>query len=337
MGFKIINSYLKGNDIVYYKNKKILIDAFGVHFFSVDGIEEDSIIDFFNGNDAEIVMDHFLLVRNVRAGFKLYDVENKKESALLLLSDNEFPGENGYFIKGDKLYILYGSLSNKLMDLFMLDDDDNKKDVEEKHSDIGIYSLKDFSLIEKESYPVELKKIYYVPFSEKVYGVDADSNLFELVDKKATKLENVHVLVENLLVHPNKKEIYLQSLTGVRVYDENFKEINKVDIIEDYLSSSKYNDSSSILEITPGFDAINKCFDQKHTIHHVDFYDDDHFICLKSMNLGGYFSLEILDIAHGKMIKSMPIGMPMESLKVFPDKKILMKMASTLMMIEVEA
>ncbi len=332
MRFRIKDRIPKGDDILTYKNETIIIDPYGVHFHDACGEKEDSIIDFFYGIDARIVMEHYLLLRSMRLGFKLYDLDKKEEKAVLVLDEDHLAGEYGYFVKDDKLFVLSGSYSNRLMDFIMLGED--KKD-EEKDSRIDVYSLSDFSHTETIDLKGFIEKLFYVDFLDSMYGIDTEGHICQIKDGDLVRMEQIHFEVENLLVNSDRKEIYLQSATSVRIYDKNFREINKIDVVDsDYSSVSPMDELPISISMHMG--SMERAMSQKNMIHHMDFYDENTFLFLKSMNLGAQFGIELVDIKTGKVLHDMPFGGPVESIRPFGNGMLLLKFMGDLILLEVE-
>lgn len=333
MKYKIKESFPKGNDVLFYHDKKVVVDSFGIHFYDENGNETGAIIDFFNGLEAKVVMEHYLLLRSFRIGFKLYDLDTLEELNVLSLDDEHMAGEHGYFVKDDRLYILSGSLSNRLVDFIMLGDEKNK---EEKKSEIDIYSLKDLSFVGKYVLDASYEKMFYVSFLDKIYCVSPEGYVVEASENGCHKLEQIHFQVEAILADEDRKQILLQSLTGVRIYDEFFREINKIDFVEqDYSSVSSYDEMPMAFSMKLGSVEMEKKLSQRNLVHYLGYYDENTFLVLKSLNMGAQFGIELVDIRTGKILQDSLFGAPIEDLRSFKDNTFLLKTMGNLIILEV--
>jgi hypothetical protein len=327
MNYNIVRKLERGNAFFQYEEKSLFVDVFGIHFLDENYQEEDSLIDFFNGTDGIVFEEHYLLLRSPRIGFKVYDLKEKKGISFLQLKSEEMVGEDAYFIKDGKLYVVLGSNQNKMMDFILMDENENKD--ENSSRDIAVYDIWNFAIVDHYSVPIAMTRLYYVPFMDKTLAIDDKNQVYELRNGNPILLDHIHFKVEQILSNPVRNEIYLMSLTGIRTYDSQFREINKIDMIDSDYSIAK-------TEKKFGFDAtIFGSVPQSDIVHYLGFVDSETFVCLKSFDVGSFFRVELIHIANGDVSYTQDFGFPLEAIRPIDAHRFLLKACGNLFIMEV--
>ncbi len=330
------NKFSDGNFLLYYKGKKIVVDSLGLHFLDEKDEEESSIIDFFNASDGKIFDEHYMILRNRRIGFRVYDLAKRETTSSLFLSENDMASQEGYFLKDGELYLLLGSANTRFME-FITEASDmiNPKKKEEKCI-IYVYSLYDFSFKMQYTLDGEYDSIYYVPFMDRYFLLDDDGKLYEWDKKEAKEMQMIHFKVEGLEYSLARKEVYLPSSKNIRVYDANFREINKIDVVEeDFTKDVKQSDIKfPAFAASPDF-SFHQYLDVD-AIEGLCFFDENTFLSVKNLNMGSLYCMDIIDINTGKKLMSQNFGFNLQKVDCPREREILIKNGSGLLLLGVD-
>ncbi len=330
------NKISDGNFLLYYKEKKIIVDSLGLHFLNERDEEESSIIDFFNASDGKIFDEHYLILRNRRIGFKVYDLEKRETKSSLFLNENDMTSQEGYFLKDGELYLLLGSANTRFMEFITDSSDmfDSKK--QDEKCVVSVYSLDDFSFKMQYTLKGEFDSIYYVPFMDRYFLLDGDGKLYEWDKKEVKEMQMIHFKVEGLEYSLARKEVYLPGSKSVRVYDTNFREINKIDVVEEDFTKDVKQSEIKI----PAFAAIpDFSFHQyldDDAIYGLCFFDENTFLSVKNLNMGALYCMDIIDINTGKKLMSQNFGFNLQRVDCPREREITIKNGSTLLLLGVE-
>ncbi len=336
MHFVVKNKFTDGNFLLYYKGKKILADFIGLHFLNEKDEEEASITDFFNAADGKIFDDHYLIVRNRRTGFRVYDLEKREAKSTLFLNENDMASENGYFLKDGHLYLLLGSAINRFMEFITESGEVHDDSKEPGTCVVSVYSLEDFSFKTQYTLKGEYDSIYYVPFMDRYFLVDDEGKFYEWDLKDVKEVETVHFKVEGLEYSLSRKEVYLPSSKNIRVYDERFREINKLDVVEEDFTKNVKKSEPKV----PAFAAVPDFsfhqFLDDNAIFGLTFFDENTFLSVKSLNMNALYVMDVIDISTGKKLMSQNFGFNLQKIECPREKEVFFKYGSSLYLLGVE-
>lgn len=316
MVLNYLNYYDNAETVFFFKDEVVTSDVLGLHFYDGKGKQTGLIPDFFDGTDG-ILFEKYLILRNMRLGFSLYDLEEKKLVKKLELGPNEIPNKTSYFIKEGKLYIGRGTLASSLHNGIFQFGAEMGEELPTKPNNLLVYSIPDFEFLEEIPIKEKYSTIGYVSFLKKYYFISSDFHLYFMDENNHVCLnERYSNEVDDVLVSEETKELYLVYKRGIRIFDEGFFERKKIDIVSDELVPCK-----RLLLVGNGDDFETKTkMTLKEEILDIVPFDEKHVVVLTTEDNRGIFIISVLSLESGK--REASITLPVAIYGIFAlDKK----------------
>ncbi len=142
--------------------------------------------------------------------------------------------------------------------------------------------------------------------------------------------------MEGLEYSLSRKEVYLPSSKNIRVYDERFREINKLDVVEEDFTKNVKKSEPKV----PAFAAVPDFsfhqFLDDNAIFGLTFFDENTFLSVKSLNMNALYVMDVIDISTGKKLMSQNFGFNLQKIECPREKEVFFKYGSSLYLLGVE-
>lgn len=327
MKIKNTKIYKNMEALFKYQEFKIFADYLGLHFYDENDNEVFFINDYFDATDGKIFNDHFLLLRNSKYGFRIYDLLKKEIVSSLRLTDDKMASNVGYQIIGDKLYVIAGSSGGKYGNFFSQDEDD-----EEVNHSIDIYSLPSLEKIDEIITTNCFYSIDYIPLYDTIYLIEEDNSLYSLKDKEIKHVDRFQFEVFGIICNMERKEVYLVTHYGIRVYDYKFNEINKFDFISDQPMDFKHSKFKNLpFELT---ESLKKT--TRDSVLSMDILSKDYIFALISQDISKIYEIAIFSLKNGEKVYSLEIPNPIECVEVIDENNFWFILRRNLHCMEIE-
>lgn len=316
----ILKQKWKDTDLVFDGGEvNILVDYLGISFVNKKtGEVEDRITDFLGASMGIITRDrNHLFLSNTRSLYRSYDLKARKMVAELDLSMD--PSSTPFGIEesmdGKSLYFVMAEDARAMLQ--------------------GIEG-KGKTEIHRFSFP-DLKEIEALPSEENYYDIAASSflNGYLMVNMKGhidfmdangnvRNYPSIAIADTSPVVNEKRKEFYIPTEYGFRIFDAEFREINKFDLISDdkkQVKSPMYyfmkNDIESALS-SSGAEQMENA----EEIERIRLIDENHLLVLISEAMGSYYRIEVCDVRDGSLSESIKCGFKIIDADVYDEKHI---------------
>ncbi len=306
------NFYNEAETVFFYKGEVVTSDVLGLHFYDGDGKQVSLIADFFDGTDG-VLFEKYLILRNMRLGFSVYDLEEKRLIKKLELGPNEVPNKSSYFIKDGKFYVGRGTLADSFHNGIFQLGAEMGEELPTQPNNLLVYSIPNLELLEEIPIKEKYGTIGYVSFLKKYYFISSDFHLYFMDENNHVSLnERYSNEVDDVIVSESTKELYLVYKRGIRIFDKGFFERKKIDIVSDEQVPCK-----RLLLIGRGDDFEEKeKMTLKEEILDIVPFDGKHVVVLTTEDNRGIFILSVLNLESGKREASLTL--PVAIYGIFP-------------------
>ena len=305
MKLKFCKKFDLTDSVLSYKDQWLVIDFLGIHFIGKkSGKEEASIIDFYEGSEATLFSDHYLLLKNEEHGYKTYDLDAKTPLKEIDACEKGMAVDHGDLVHDGKLYLLSGRNGDDFRGNFHFVSKDAP------NNSLLVYSLDDMSLLEEIHFDACMDRIVYCGFRDSFLLISRDRHIYEMKDGKIAPAENASFAAENLLVNEEKREAYFITDFGMRLYNDQLREINKFDLVSD-----DYDESVGLLfQRGPDIMDVPRQWLQKELIHGIELVSPEWMVMMSSKKTGSSYSLTLISTKDGSFASVMSFNYPIQAI-----------------------
>ncbi len=316
----ILEKKWDGVDLVFNGgDENILVDYLGITFVNKKtGEVEGRIVDFLGTTMGTISRNKkYLFLSNSKSLFRSYDIKERKMVAELDLSMNPSLTPFGIeeSIDGTSLYFIMAEDARAMLE--------------------GIQG-KGKTEIHRFSFP-ELKEIEVIKKKDDYYDAAACSFLngylfvntkgyIDFMDEKGTITShpNIAILDTTPVVNERRKEFYIPTEYGFRVFDKDFREINKFDVISDdkkQVKSPMYYIMKDDIERALSSSGTEQ-MENAEEIERIKLIDENHLLLFISEVLGSYYRILIADVRDGFLSEPLKCGFKILDVDVYDEKHV---------------
>lgn len=260
--------------------------------------------------------EHYLITEAPSVGYSLYDLTKKPlEGKPHLFKEMEKHPLSMAFSKDSQyLYVIYAGKLPESVQLFS-GDDPYEKALDLKLVRYALPNLDTFDIIDSQQPFIRIRML---PYLDALLLVSQDLDLYLLKDKKITPLPLPKLTYDmtSIVVDEKRRHLIIQDRFGVRIYDEEFQEINKIDFISDdkeNVSSDLYHfaNEMKVNLLNPDSSEISV---YKQQILEVLPFEKDYLLIHAADALQENSTLMLVSLETGKLMATFPFGRIIEGL-----------------------
>ena len=303
---------LKGVSHLYpYHKEVIALDYEGVSFYSSSFELEDKIIDFFAPDDG-ILEGDFLYLRNDDLGLRKIDLKTKREVARVKKGKEEMWFGTDFALSFDKrlVYVLSEEKDSYYLDCF------DALTLEEK----GRFLL-----------PCFLTSLLTVPFLKGTI-LFGDVDAFLLDEKGLRPLPFSIPIGATLYTDDKHSLLYVSGGLGIKVYDADFKEVGRLDLISD--EEEEYTPDEMLL--LPDEMVKRSTKYRKEEILSSFLYSSHYLFLLVGEYDKTKSSLSLIDLRDGKPLFTIDTSFRIETIAPLHGKYVIFKAQNNCHVLEVK-
>lgn len=307
----------------------IAINYLGISFLEKGTFKVlKTIHDFFGGVNGAVIDDgRYLVLRNMKTFYRVYDIE--KMEYVSELDSSTFgcisPFGMTESLDGKSMYLIHGDFaSQEGMNIFVkgLNDNDDAEDKEVTY--LYRYAspeLKDGELIQMEKSYLDITRC---KFLEGYFLIDLDQKVsFWNKDGKIIEHPEIASTDCSPIIDEANQAFYIVSEFGVREYDKELKEINKIDFISD----EKKEIASALYSLMRhDFNGMNSSEKTKmvntERILDVRLLDSSHLCTLICETMSSYFKICVYNVKDGKCSANVRLGFQVNELGILDSTHI---------------
>ena len=333
MKFNLKKTFNRKYFICSGKDSYLIIDYLSVTFINKKTLEEEKrIIDYFNGVSGYVTRDKkYLLLGNISGEYRLYDIEKQEyineihpeqKDNMICIDLEEKLDSKSFFMTYSSSDFLYTRKPRKASDMKLFE-----------------CTFPDFKGEKELSFDSKYYDVYACRMLNG-YLLINNKGTIDFMDENNNITKHPEILYNDIqpVTNEERKEIYIVSEYGFRVYDSNLVEINKFDVINDnkkeITSPLYYFLNKGTL---PDKEDNTPQMENAEQICGLEQLDENHVVALVTEAMSAYSKIDVIDVRDGSLVGELKLGFKVDGCTVLDSTHIAFSALENIHILEIES